>query len=77
MAFDLKVTDWVDENGVTRTGDGVFLVEDATAAFGKGTYDAELVHAVHVESLKSEFATVVKTRELLAAMWKMDLDARY
>ena len=65
MAHDLNVTDWVDETGSRRAGDGVFLVEDATATFNKGKFDAETVHAVHVESLRGEFATVVETKELL------------
>lgn len=64
IAGNLKVTDWVDENGKRREGDGTFLVEDATAAHAKGGFDAELVHAVHAESLK-EFATVVKTDDLV------------
>ena len=64
MAGNLKVTDWVDENGKAQEGDGTFLVEDATAAHAKGGFDAELVHAVNAESLK-EFATVVKTNDLM------------
>ena len=67
MAGNLKVTDWVDDNGKTHAGDGTFLVEDATAAHAKGGFDAELVHAVHAESLK-EFATVVRTVSVLDSL---------
>ncbi len=47
-----------------------FLVTDACATFdqvgidGK-LYDAELVHQIHIASLKDEFATVVETNTLL------------
>ena len=48
----------------------VILVEDATAAWQKreGSFDAELVHKVHAESLE-EFATVEKTENVLDS-WK-------
>lgn len=47
-------------------GDGeVVMVEDATAAWAKGGWDAEVVHKVHVESLK-EFAIIERTEEVLA-----------
>ncbi|CZR69310.1 uncharacterized protein PAC_19210 [Phialocephala subalpina] len=48
----------------------IVLVEDATAAWAKynGEYDAELVHGVHVGSLKGEFARVVKTEDVLVEM---------
>jgi nicotinamidase-related amidase len=62
MAGNLGVTDGNDGNGE------VILIEDATAAWKKGEGDkwseAELVHAVHVESLR-EFASVAKTSDLL------------
>lgn len=54
--------------GVCGEGD-VVLVEDGTAAHGKGGWDAETVHAVHVESLK-EFASVRRTDEVLEK-WKI------
>lgn len=48
----------------------VILVEDATAAWQKaeGSFDAELVHKVHAESLQ-EFATVEITANVLDS-WK-------
>lgn len=71
MAGNLKVTDWVDGEGTRREGEGegegTFLVEDATAAHGKGGWEAEVVHGVHVESLR-EFATVVRTGEVVDAL---------
>lgn len=67
MAGNLEVTDWIDEYGEQKQGDGVFLEEDATAAFSKGGFDAEAVHAVNAESLK-EFATVVKTGDVIESL---------
>ena len=64
MAGNLKVTDWIDGNGDRQSGEGAFLVEDATAAYAKGGFDAEVVHAVNAESLR-EFATVLQTKALL------------
>ena len=50
-------------------GEGeVVLVEDATAAWGKGGWEASVVHAVHAESLK-EFASVRETEGVLEE-WK-------
>ncbi|KAG7004388.1 hypothetical protein G7Y79_00025g056740 [Physcia stellaris] len=46
----------------------VILVTDATATFAKGTFDAETVHAVNVESLRDEFAEIWTTQEVLRAM---------
>ena len=45
----------------------IVLVGDATAAWAKhgGSYAAEVVHGVHVESLKGEFCRVVSTEEAL------------
>lgn len=64
MAGNLKVTDCVDPDGVQQSGDGTFLIEDATSTFARGVHDARTVHAVHAESLK-EFAEVVKTEDVL------------
>lgn len=65
MAGNLHVCDHVDEEGKRIQGE-VILVEDATAAWAKpdGKWDAETVHAVHVESLK-EFATVLTTEQAI------------
>lgn len=45
----------------------IVLVEDATAAWAKyeGGYDADLVHGVHVGSLKGEYARVIRTEDVL------------
>jgi len=45
----------------------IVLVEDATRAFGKGGFDAQVVHKVHVESLK-DFAEVRTTAEVVGAL---------
>jgi nicotinamidase-related amidase len=63
MAGNLGVCDGVDgEKGE------VVLIEDATAAWKKGVgsewCEAELVHRVHVESLR-EFATIAETENVL------------
>lgn len=59
MAANLKVTEgpW----GPGR----VVLVGDATATFEKGDWDAETVQAVHLASLKGEFAEIWSTEEVL------------
>lgn len=54
--------------GVCGQEGEVVLVEDGTAAHGKGGWDAETVHAVHAESLR-EFAGVRGTEEVLDE-WK-------
>ncbi|KAH7346510.1 putative isochorismatase family hydrolase [Rhexocercosporidium sp. MPI-PUGE-AT-0058] len=63
MAGNLKVAD--GEGG--EEGEVVF-VEDATAAWRKGTgdewFDAEIVHRVNAESLQ-EFATIAKAEEVV------------
>ncbi len=72
MAENLGVCDgkgpdgWkgVGEEGRGEKGELV-LIEDATAAFEKGEFAAELVHQVHVQSLKGEFAEIRRTREVL------------
>ncbi|EGE08683.1 isochorismatase [Trichophyton equinum CBS 127.97] len=55
--------------GVTNAPDGstdgrVILVEDATASFPCGRFDADTVHGVSVATLK-EFAEVVRTADVL------------
>ena len=47
-------------------GFDVYVVTDATAAFGRAEVPAEQVHAVSLATLEGEFATVVTTEELLA-----------
>ncbi|NDJ61307.1 MAG: cysteine hydrolase [Chloroflexi bacterium] len=54
-----------------------FVVDDATATFERSgpdgtTYPAEIVHAVELASLHGEFATVVKTDQLLAVAHAAD-----
>lgn len=65
MAGNLHVTDHVDEQ-MQRVKGEVVLVEDATAAWKKpgGKWDAETIHAVHVERLR-EFASIVGTDDVL------------
>ena len=49
----------------------VILVEDATACWKKTEefpFDAEVIHAVHVDSLR-EFASMTKTREVVQ-LWR-------
>lgn len=65
-ASDLRIADHVDEDGKMVEGD-VVLIEDATGAWAKrgGKYDADTVLGVHLESLRGEFARIVKTAEVL------------
>ena len=64
MAKDLGVTDSVDPEGNVVKG-RVVLIGDATATWEKGKFDAETVHAVHVESLKEEFCEVLETFQVV------------
>ena len=70
MAGNLWVCHAIDKDGIRGEGGDVILIEDATAAWQKSEdgFDAELVHKVHVESLK-EFATIQTTDEILSS-WK-------
>ncbi|KAH7364754.1 putative isochorismatase family hydrolase [Rhexocercosporidium sp. MPI-PUGE-AT-0058] len=73
-ACDLGVADHVDVEGRVVKGDLV-VVEDAVAAWAKrgGKFDAETVCAVHVESLKGEYARAVKVADVLAEMGLEDV----
>ena len=64
-AANLRVLDDPNQDGnyeVSTHGE-VILVEDATATFGKGRFDGELVHEVHLTSLNGEFCNVAITEE--------------
>lgn len=64
-ASDAGVGDYV-LGGEKVKGDLV-LVGDATAAWKKhgGAFEAEVVHGVHVESLKGEYVRVVGTEDVV------------
>jgi nicotinamidase-related amidase len=65
MAANLGVVDSIhEETGKTAEG-RIILVEDATAAFGKGGWDAETIHKVNIESIRDEFAEVMSTEEVV------------
>ncbi len=54
-------------------GYDTYVVSDATATFDRTgvqgqKYDAEIIHEVALASLNNEFATVIKTDELLTAL---------
>lgn len=61
MAANLRV---VDDLKTGQKGT-IFLIRDACATFGKGNYPADLIHDVHVESLKGEFAEITTTEEMV------------
>lgn len=61
MAANLGVLDYPEDQIVGQ----VMLVRDATATFGKGQFDAETVHEVHLTSLNGEFCTIITTEEVL------------
>ncbi len=70
MAANLRVLDYPTQDGdynVSTSGE-VILVRDATATFGKGGFDSELVHAVHLVSLNGEFCNVVTTDDVLKGL---------
>ncbi len=60
---------WAADLGVVGSRGKIALVRDATACFGKGGLDAETVQEVHLASLDGEFATVLKTCEVLADLF--------
>lgn len=64
-ASDAGVGDHV-VGGENAKGDLV-LVGDAVAAWEKhgGAFEADVIHGVHVESLKDEFVRVVRTEEVV------------
>jgi nicotinamidase-related amidase len=69
-ARDLQILDPVEHNGYIP-GD-VVLVEDAVAAWAKDvgspSHGPEIVYAVHVDSLKAQFARVIDTRNAMAEL---------
>ncbi|KAF3797595.1 putative isochorismatase family protein [Colletotrichum gloeosporioides] len=65
MAANLQVLG--DDGGPDGNGEGVhgvILVRDAVAAYEKGGFDAETVHAVSLASLDREFAEVVSAKDV-------------
>ncbi|MCJ1287630.1 hypothetical protein MMC26_006982 [Xylographa opegraphella] len=65
MAADLGVTDHLDKETGELVKGRVILIEDATATWERGNFDAETVHRVQVASLKGEFCEVATTDEVL------------
>ena len=56
-------------------GFNTFLISDATAAFGMKDqndkyYDAETIHDISLATLHDEFATILKTEELINHLTK-------
>lgn len=49
-------------------GGNVILVRDACGTFGRGGFDAEMVHQVALASLEDEFADVVSTNSVLESL---------
>jgi nicotinamidase-related amidase len=68
-ASDLDVGNHRGEGGEVVEGD-IVVVKDATLAWAKdkGSFDAETVHRVHIESLEGEIARVVTTEEVLGEL---------
>ena len=46
----------------------VFLVDDATAVYAKGGWDAKTVHKVNAASLNGEFCQIITTEEAIREM---------
>jgi len=65
MAANLGVTDYLDAATGEVIKGQVVLVEDATATWERGNFDAETVHQVQVESLRGEFCDVMTTAEIV------------
>ncbi|KXL41724.1 hypothetical protein M433DRAFT_151774 [Acidomyces richmondensis BFW] len=49
-------------------GGNVILVRDACGTFGRGEFDAEVVHRVAIASLEDEFAEIVSTDSALESL---------
>ncbi|KAL8370104.1 hypothetical protein RB595_000464 [Gaeumannomyces hyphopodioides] len=77
MAVDLEVLrgDGDGDGGADGSGQGgrgggvLVVVDDATATFGRGRFDADTVHGVSLASLDGEFAHVADTAAVLAAVF--------
>jgi nicotinamidase-related amidase len=65
MAANLRVL--CGETG--RDGEGIFVLQDGTATFAKGIFDAKTVHEVNLASLNGEFARVITTESALKALF--------
>ncbi|KAF8640173.1 hypothetical protein AX16_010228 [Volvariella volvacea WC 439] len=46
----------------------IILLSDATAALGKGKWDAETVHGVNLDTLEGEFCVVKTTEDIVRAL---------
>lgn len=60
-----------DEGGADGTGlgnNGIVVLRDGTATFGKGEVDARTLHEVHLAGLEGEFVQVRGTEEAVAAI---------
>ena len=63
------------DGGADGSGEGtngVIVVGDATAAWARGGFGAETVHAVHLVGLDGEFAQVRRTSEVVGAVMNSD-----
>jgi nicotinamidase-related amidase len=68
QAANLGVVDHagLDASDVKKVVQGeIILLEDATAAYNQGEFDADTVHGVHVASLRDEFCETMSTKEAL------------
>ena len=70
MAANLRVLDCPYQDGdyTNSTPGEVTLAGDATATFGKGRFDGELVHEVHLASLNEEFCNVATMEEVVKGL---------
>ncbi|PON20123.1 isochorismatase hydrolase [Trichoderma gamsii] len=50
-------------------GNGIFVIQDGTATFAKGGFDAETIHAVNLASLNGEFASIITTKSAMKALF--------
>ncbi|KAJ5874612.1 uncharacterized protein N7529_003042 [Penicillium soppii] len=64
-------SDGTHENELNVEKGRIVLVDDATATFGKGGIDAEIIHKVSLATLEGEFADVLKTEEVVKALEKI------
>lgn len=53
----------------STNGNGIFVLQDGTATFAKGGFDAETIHAVNLASLNGEFATIITTESAMKGLF--------
>ena len=70
MAANLGVTDVVNTETGNLVKGQVVLVEDACATWERGSFEADTVHKVQIESLRGEFCDIMTTAQVKVLLMK-------